>query len=274
VQAANGSFTDGTSTGEANTNSTGLAGWALGEMGDTVAAEDAASWVRSEQLANAGTCTPVAAGSVGAIAHDTDAWDTGASGVSTQSDSFWLPTAQALPVLQYVPAAPADLALTGPTGYVKAGSTATYHVSGAVAGEPVCVTGGKAGVLARTGAATGNGSALITERAHTATRTITVTDGTSSASTTAKVLGATTLHVSLAHAKLSRKALEHVTVTGLASKEAVSIHWRGKVVAHGTAGSGGTYKGSFHVGTQKGKRTVSAEGQFSNRSGTAHLTVK
>ena len=51
VQGADGSFGGGKSTKDANANSTGLAGWALGATGATEPAARAAAWVRNLQVA-------------------------------------------------------------------------------------------------------------------------------------------------------------------------------------------------------------------------------
>ena len=51
-QRADGSFGGGPTTEAPNTNSTGLAAWALGLTGQAAAAERAASWVRGRQAVN------------------------------------------------------------------------------------------------------------------------------------------------------------------------------------------------------------------------------
>lgn len=58
-QADNGSFGGGPSTAAPNANSTGLAAWALGELGACPAARDAAQWVKGLQVPS-GTSGPLA----------------------------------------------------------------------------------------------------------------------------------------------------------------------------------------------------------------------
>ncbi|MEP9381331.1 hypothetical protein [Nocardioides sp. KR10-350] len=96
-QAADGSYTSA-SPKVANANSTGMAGWALGEAGETDPAGRAATWVAKHQVG----CGPAA----GAIAYD----DTGLAqlrnkGITVATEGqVRLATAQALPVLQWLPA--------------------------------------------------------------------------------------------------------------------------------------------------------------------------
>jgi hypothetical protein len=109
-QAADGSFGGGTGTEAPNSNSTGLAGWVLGETGDTAAAEKAATWVHEHQAAEGGACRPHDPADVGAIAYD----DAALAGVrkaaisAKTADQFRRATAQALPALRWLPAASAS----------------------------------------------------------------------------------------------------------------------------------------------------------------------
>ena len=64
-QKPDGSFGGGTSTKGANTNSTGLAGWALGEAGAKKQAAAAAVWVRGLQVPRTNPC----AGKLGGDIH-------------------------------------------------------------------------------------------------------------------------------------------------------------------------------------------------------------
>ena len=136
-QAANGSFNSG------NANSTGLAGWALGVSGRTTAAAKAAQWLRGQQLANAGSCLKYAAKDNGAITLDSLGLANAATGPLSQVDSDVVTraTAQSLPALLWAPGGSAAGAstLTGPTGFVPAGSAQSVSVAGAP-GNTVCVT--------------------------------------------------------------------------------------------------------------------------------------
>lgn len=102
-QAADGSF-QAAQPKVANADSTGMAGWALGTAGDTDAAGKAATWVAQHQL---GCGAKTAAG---AVAYD----DSGlaqlkAKGITVANEGQTrLATAQALPVLQWLPAGAVD----------------------------------------------------------------------------------------------------------------------------------------------------------------------
>jgi len=95
-QAGDGSF-NSAKPKVANADSTGLAGWALGTVDQTSAAEKAATWVGNHVV----TCGKAA----GAIAYD----DTALAQVTTKGitktteGQFRLATAQALPVLSWLP---------------------------------------------------------------------------------------------------------------------------------------------------------------------------
>ena len=107
TQLGTGAFTDtGKAKGAINTNSTGLAGWALGETGATDAAELAAAAVRAQQVV-ANPCARKVAKHVGAIAYDFDALTNGeTSGITKKTSDQWRrASAQALPVLRWAPLA-------------------------------------------------------------------------------------------------------------------------------------------------------------------------
>jgi len=97
-QAADGSFA-AAQPKVANANTTGMAGWALGTAGDTEAAGKAATWVAQHQLG----CD--AGKAAGAIAYDdTSLAQTKAKGITVATEGqIRLATAQALPVLQWLP---------------------------------------------------------------------------------------------------------------------------------------------------------------------------
>ena len=94
-QARNGSFGGGTSTSAPNSNSTGLAAWALNERGACGAARDAARWVKALQVKDE------VAGERGAIAYDRAAFDAAKTdGIgAAQQDQWRRATSQAAPGL-------------------------------------------------------------------------------------------------------------------------------------------------------------------------------
>lgn len=99
AQKANGSLGGGPSTEASNTNSTGLASWALGELGACTSAREAAQWVKGLQV-GAANDTGLAA-ERGAIAYDRTAWRAGKDeGITEESRDQWRrATTQAAPAL-------------------------------------------------------------------------------------------------------------------------------------------------------------------------------
>jgi hypothetical protein len=104
-QAANGSFGGGGPTSAANTNSTGLAGWALGVAGRCGPAAQAATWVAKHQVTGDVSGTPLA-GERGAIAYNHAAMKAAKQDGITQStrDQWRRATTQAAPALTYLSA--------------------------------------------------------------------------------------------------------------------------------------------------------------------------
>ncbi len=98
-QKANGSFGGGVATEASNTNSTGLAAWALGEVGACRPAADAAAWVSGLQVP--ADATGPLAGEDGAIAYDRAAYDAAENdGITDAVDDQWRrATSQAAPGL-------------------------------------------------------------------------------------------------------------------------------------------------------------------------------
>ncbi len=96
TQAKDGSFSSATGN-VANSNTTGLAGWALGEADEDKAAEKAATWV-AEQVV---TCGDAA----GAVAFDDAALaDGNEKGLTKETEGMYrLAAAQALPSLEWLP---------------------------------------------------------------------------------------------------------------------------------------------------------------------------
>lgn len=99
-QHDNGSFGGGPATEASNSNSTGLAGWALGEAGSCAAAQDAARWVERLRVSGDVSGTPLA-GERGAIAYDRTAFQAAKSGGIGQAerDQWRRATSQAAPSL-------------------------------------------------------------------------------------------------------------------------------------------------------------------------------
>lgn len=101
TQQSNGSFPTGVEGESSNTNSTGLAGWALAEVGSCGKARQAARWVKRLQVAPKHSETQLDQ-EIGAIAFDRRAFNAGKSdGITTGSRDQWRrATAQATPLLE------------------------------------------------------------------------------------------------------------------------------------------------------------------------------
>jgi hypothetical protein len=275
-QNADGSFGGGTSTSGANANSTGLAAWALGALGDSDAAASAAVWVRQHQADELASCPNALSTQTGAIGYDDAGLASGrTSGITDATSDQWRrATSQALPALVYAPAGTQDLTLAGPTGYVRAGTTVTYHVHGAVPGDKVCITG----VGAASRAAAGLDGAVAVPVAlpgGTANRTAVVSGrDTGTASVLIKVLGAKTLTVTPARFTKRRGTRLHVVVSGLAPGEQVRLRFRGVTVRSGVADPAGRFARYIRVGHRLGKARIVAWGEFpAIRHGRAVIRV-
>ena len=100
-QQPNGSFGGGPATEASNTNSTGLAGWALGETGLCREARLAARWVGRLQVTGDLSGTPLS-GERGAIGYDRAAFQAAQSqGITVETRDQWRrATSQAAPALR------------------------------------------------------------------------------------------------------------------------------------------------------------------------------
>ncbi len=282
AQRPNGSFGGGTSTEAPNANSTGLAGWALGALGDTDAAAAAAAWVRGHQAANVANCVYYAAGDLGAIAYD-DAARRALQGTpidaSTQ-DQFRRATAQSLPALQWAPAGTGDPHALFAAEYVKAGGKKPVGVIDAAPGEALCAMLGEQSVLGHANKA-GEGTLRVRIPAKTATSKVTVANAAGTFGTVKiRALGAKTLPFTLKRV-VSPGERQVVKVRGLAPGELFSIEitWpakRSSGSVEGTAGQANR-KGVAVLRTKVphrlGKATVKIRGQFGNRKAAGSFTV-
>lgn len=274
VQAADGAFGADDQIETPNANSTGLAGWALGLVGEAGPAAKAAAWLRSHELTNVGSCTPFRAADLGAVAYDDAALAAARKdGVTTGTEGQFLrATAQALPALQWAPAGSGDASVLAAPDYVKAGSVVRPGVIGAAPGEWLCASlGGRSASVPADAA----GEAVLAVRLPkgAGTRTVTVRDADGVVGTARyRALGATKLRVQTTKAKVRRGAKQVVKVRGLAAGEPVRIIVGGRRVADGQAGAQGRYTGRFKA-TGSGRTVVVVKGQFGNRTGRAAYRV-
>jgi hypothetical protein len=102
-QRKSGAFVGGTTTATPNTNSTGLAAWALALTGRCTPAKHAAQWINDLQVGPQSGGSPLS-GQRGAIAYDRAALKAGKSdGITTDTADQWRrASSQAAPALQYL----------------------------------------------------------------------------------------------------------------------------------------------------------------------------
>lgn len=275
-QAADGSFGSGSDIPTPNTNSTGLAGWALGETENTQAAEKAAAWIRAHQVDEPAPCSTALNSDQGALAYDVAALANGRQdGITVGLQDQWRrASAQALPALQWAPATG-----TGPiipietSGFHRAGSRVTLGADGFAPGDAVCFRlGTREAALGLVGA---NGQALakVTLPDGSRTRTYLSSTGESEGQPLSfRVLDAKRLRFDLKKV-VARGGKQVVKLRGLAAGEHYKVKYRGKRVDAGTATSEGRATERFRVGRKLGKAKILVVGEFSNRRGTRTFRV-
>jgi hypothetical protein len=259
-QHADGSFSADQLLGP-NSDTTGVAAQVLAADGEGAAATRAATWVRAHQVDERAACHNAMSGQTGAIGYDDDAVSAGLSDGIGTGQQWRIATAQALPALALAPAATSPLELGGPTDYVRARSTAAFHVTGAAPGDKVCVSG--LGTARRVVApASGSFSVGLPVPAGTATRTATAVVDAAADSMRIDVLGAKRFTVTPGRRVKHRGTKVRVVVTGLAPAERVRLRVRGVLVKTGVADPSGRFSRLVKVGHRLGKVRIVARGQF------------
>ncbi|GAA4803497.1 hypothetical protein ACFQ0K_12065 [Nocardioides caeni] len=273
-QAADGSFGETFFT-PFNTNSTGLAGWALSEAGTTESAADAAEaaavWVRRHQLTGL-ACDGAAVAEAGMLSYSDQALtDELGSGVTDRARAISA-TAQAFPVLLLAPAATGDVTIKAPR-WVKAGTSVTVRAAGLAPGERDCVVlaGGNGAAV---GDADGNGSASIavpptTRNYKAALRTV----GGANLTTPVTALAPKVLTVLRGTSRVAAGGQQAVRITGLVPGEKATIRYGKVVVGTGVANANGAFRVTFAVGRAKGTKTVTGRGLFNTRRGAVTFRV-
>lgn len=276
-QLSDGSFGGAGPTSASNSNSTGLAGWALGLEGNTAAAARAAVWVRGVQADDPAPCTTGLTPELGAIGYDGPGHGLGRSeGITVATQDQWRrASAQALPVLRWAPAeGTGDTASVDTTGFRKAGTKVTVGADGLAPGDTLCVSrGGDLTALLDVGPG-GRAQTAVTLPQGTGLRTYRLlnTEG-DLASYSFSVLDAKRLGLFPKRSTIARGKQESVLVTGLARGESVRLFFRGKQVRSGTAGTDGTFRRSFTVTGPRGKAGIKVLGEFTDRLATKTITV-
>lgn len=262
--------------GTPNSNTTGVAAWALGESPEAV---KAAAWLRGLQMVDAPGCDvyrPVgdAADPQGGVVYSaTDLATAATDGVSGREvTSIAYATPQAAPALRWAPAATGDVTAAGASGYVKAGTRTSLSVGNVAVNDRFCVTGVGRPVAGT--AAVSPTAVTFALPSVTGTYTARVQDTQGRTATHRyRVLGATRFTIAR-KARVRRTTKQTIRVTGLAAGERVAVFFRGKRIRRGTASAAGVYRTSFKVGRRVGKAKVVVKGQFADiRKGSTTFRV-
>jgi hypothetical protein len=275
-QKADGSFGGGGPTAATNANSTGLAGWALGDSGATADAEQAAVWLRQHQLARAGGCTNYAAADRGAVSYDDAARTAAASTPLTVStrDLYVRATAQAVPALRWAPLGPSTVAdVKQPAGrFTHAGSAVTISATSANPGDAICISlRGGAPVASLLADASGAAATTVTLPAGDDTRTYNVIDSSGQVATYVyNVLDKAKLKVK-APKSVKRGKVLVIKISGLAQHEAFKVLIDGKKAKKGTA-TGKKITLRLKSG-QVGKHKITVVGAFADRTGKVRYRI-
>jgi|GEM_PF-4475581 len=274
-QASNGSFDGGTATEGPNSNSTGLAGWALNLAGEHEPAEAAAAWIRGRQVVGV-RCDGALKDDWGAIAYDNAAFAAGvADGITVGAAGQWdFASIQALPALLAAPAAEdgASLSFEGLPQFLNGGGTARFTVTGLAPGERAC-----AQIGGRSGAVVGRGDGTAIARVRVPDRT-----GFVGVQVNAAQAGVGSEWVALAAKRVpfDRKTVvrrggkQEIVVRGLFSGERVIVRYDGDRVARGKASTRGIFRADFRVGRDRGTHLIKVVGQFADRSGRKSFKVR
>lgn len=140
-QRASGAFQGGTGTAVTNTNSTALAGYALGLLKNRDAAVKAAVWVRKLQPVDKRRCRTALTKDTGAVAYRRDQLKAARTGGITADarDTWRRATAQAVFGLQFAPASADALRVESVRTQAMAGDRAPFRVYGIAPGERACL---------------------------------------------------------------------------------------------------------------------------------------
>ena len=140
-QRRNGAFRGGEGAKGVNTNTTSLAGHALGLLGNEAAASRAAVWVRKRQPVDKYKCRTAVTRELGAVAYRPAAMRAARTdGITAEVTDEWRrATAQAVGVLQYAPNSPQALSISSGQKRARGGEKVHFRVHGIAPGERVCI---------------------------------------------------------------------------------------------------------------------------------------
>lgn len=246
-----------------NANSTGLAGFALGVLGDTAAAERAAVWLRARQVWEAPECATAVGAPTdrGAIAYDDEALAAARrDGIAASQQQWNITASQAAATLLWAPAATGAPAVGGPE-WVRAGRTAVVTASGYAPGETVCLQLGPNAAQQVAATATGVARATLAVPAKSARRAVRSSGASGQATGVVKALAGKTLGVNVAKRPLKRGTQQRIVVRGLAAGEPTKVFVRGRRIAAGEAGPKGRFVATVRL-PKAGPAKVRAVGVF------------
>ena len=161
--------------------------------------------------------------------------------------------------------------MSAPKGFVKGGESVKVTITGAEAGERVCVFDSSGGAAALTG----TGSPLTYE-VDTAKKGGDVTVSATTGRARRLTSPGPRQGAAEAEAGQDRQAAaagSSVALRKLGAKEKVKLYVDGKLVATGKATKKGVFKGPFRARLKPGKHTLKVVGRFKNRVGTATFRV-
>ncbi|RLV49756.1 hypothetical protein D9V37_07560 [Nocardioides mangrovicus] len=260
-QKSDGSFGGGTSTAASNANSTGLAGYALGLLGDTAAAQKAAVYVRSLQVHQPAACTDALSNAQGTVGYDAATLSTGrynGLGNATVLDKFRRATTQGMLVLGNAPTGTGPVSTTD--GFARPKAATTISVSGVAPGDSVCVTGPGTAKLGTAGASGTADVSVTAPKSGTASYTIVDSQGRSAAASV-QVLQNAKFKTYVSHKRIKRGARQYLAVKGFATGEPVRIKVYGTTINR-VANAQGKVSLSFKAGKRVRKVTVKVFGRF------------
>lgn len=139
-QRRSGGFRGGSGTAVLNTNTTSLAGYALGRLKNRAAATKAAVWVRRLQPVDKMQCRSALSKDTGAVAYRASAVTAArTNGIGDARDEWRRATAQAVLGLQFAPAATEVLRVEAARPRARAGERVQFRVHGVAPGERACI---------------------------------------------------------------------------------------------------------------------------------------
>lgn len=267
-----GTFATNDNGSSSSANSTGLAAWVLGVVGETEVGEEAAAWLAARQVQPIPGCRTDLDEEAGAIPFDDSYYDDALDGgIAPGADlsSWLLSTSQTVAGLTYLQERPADLAVDVPE-FLDGGGTARIKVSGLAPATRGCLrVGGQRAFFRATESGRANLTSPVADR--TGFIAVSVATGTEKVATEARVLAATRFDVTRSRVVAAGKR-QKLVVDGLDSGERFVVKDGRKVVRRGTAPTNGTVTVRYRP-QGLGRHVVTVTGQFADRTGRATFRV-